>query len=73
MIDLEREVCVCNGVSAKDIRDFIREENISSLEALLNQDELPLNDKCESCLEEGYENDGFNIAMVFSLTKQDKI
>ncbi len=73
MIDMSREVCVCNGVTAKEIRDYIVNENVTSLQALLDQDDLPLNDKCESCLEEGYENDGFNISLIFSLTQKGKI
>ena len=72
-MDLSREVCVCNGISALEIRDYIRKNNISSLEDLLKQEELPLNDKCESCLEEGYENDGFNIALVYNRTIKDQI
>ena len=73
MIDLEREVCVCNSVTALEIRDFNKEENINSLQELLDQDELPLNNKCESCAEDGYENDGFSLAMVYAMTKDGRI
>ena len=73
MIDLTREVCVCNGVTALELRDYIKDNSISSTEALLDQDDIPLNDKCESCLDEGYDNDGFNIPLIFNLAHKGKI
>lgn len=73
MIDLSREVCVCNGVTALELRDFILKNSITDLAVLLDQDDLPLNDKCESCLEDGYENDGFNIPLILNLTNSGRI
>ena len=73
MFDLDKEICVCNSLSMKEIRDCIKEHDIQSLDQLLEQDHLPMGDKCESCIEEGYDNDGFSLAMVLSLTKQKRI
>jgi len=73
MIDTQRELCVCNAVTAQEVIDCIRANDIRTLEALLEQQECPVGDKCEFCIEEGFENDGFSLLMVLSLVKQGKI
>ena len=73
MIDRNTEVCVCNDLTAGDIADCIKEHNFSTLQELLEQNECPMGDKCESCQDEGYYNDGINIPLVLSLVKQGKL
>jgi len=71
MIDLDTEICVCNGLSVADIAKCIREKDLKSLEEILENDECPIGDKCESCIDEGFNNDGLNIPLVLSMVKKN--
>jgi len=71
MIDLDTEICVCNGLTVKDIAKCIKENNLKTLEEILANDVCPMGDKCESCQDEGYNNDGLNIPMVLSMVKKE--
>lgn len=71
MFDLNRELCVCNSMTLGNIVNIIKKENITTLEDAIEKCEV--GDKCESCIEEGYENDGFSIAMALSLVKQKRL
>ena len=73
MFDKNREVCVCNSLSMQEIAECIKKNDIKTLEELLENQECPVGDKCESCHEEGYENDGYSLAMVLSLVKQGRL
>lgn len=73
MIKTTREVCVCNGVTAQEIIKLIKENNIHTLKELLEQNISPVGNKCESCQEEGYDNDGFSLSMLLSLVEQKKV
>ena len=73
MIDLDTEICVCNSLTVKDIAECIKENNYSTLQELLENDKCPMGDKCESCKDEGYENDGINLPLVLSLVNQGKL
>jgi len=70
MPDLDTEICVCNSLTIKEIALHIKENNISSLDELLENSECPVGDKCESCIDEGFNNDGLNLPMVLSMVKQ---
>ncbi len=67
MIDLETEVCVCNSVTFKELTKHIRENNTGSLDELLANEVCPVGDKCESCKDAGYNNDGLNLPLALSL------
>ena len=71
MIDLDTEICVCNNLSVADIAKCIREKDLKSLEEILENDTCPIGDKCESCIDEGFNNDGLNIPMVLSMVKKN--
>ena len=71
MIDLDTEICVCNGLSVSDIATCIKENNLETLEQILENDICPMGDKCESCRDEGFHNDGMNIPMVLSMVKKN--
>lgn len=73
MIDQERIVCICNDASAKEVVGCIKRHGFETLEELVANDDCPVGDKCESCREEGYENDGFSLAMLLSLVKQGRL
>lgn len=70
MVDLDTEICVCNSLSVKDIAQCIKENNLNTLDALVENNICPMGDKCESCHDEGYNNDGLNIPMVLSMVKR---
>jgi len=73
MPDLDTEICVCNSLTIKEIAVYIKDNNISTLTQLLENSEYPMGDKCTSCVDEGYNNDGFNLPMVLSMVKQGRI
>lgn len=73
MIDLEKTLCACNNVSAGELVKLIKEEGYTTLEEVLEQDICPVGDKCEACHEDGWDNDGFSIAMLLSLVKQNRL
>ncbi len=73
MIDLDTTICVCNDLSIQDIAKCIKENNIQNLEQLLENNICPVGDKCESCIDEGFNNDGLNLPMVLSMVKQNKV
>jgi len=57
----------------REIAECIKENNFKTMDELLENSECPMGDKCESCIEEGFENDGYSLAMVLSLVKQERI
>ncbi len=69
MIDLDTEICVCNSLTARDIIKCIKENNINSLDELLENVECPVGNACEACIDEGYGNDGLNLPMVLEMAK----
>jgi len=71
MIDLDTEICVCNSLTVADIAKCIRENDLKSLEEILENDDKAIGDKCESCIDEGYHNDGLNIPMVLSMVQKE--
>jgi len=71
--DLERELCLCNHLSLTDVVAIIKEHQITTLEALIALPEYSIGNKCESCLEEGYENDGFSLAMALDLVRRGQL
>lgn len=73
MIDEDRMICICNSLSMRDIAECIKEHNFQSVSEMVENDACPMGNKCESCIEEGYENDGFSLAMVLSLVKQGRL
>jgi len=70
MINLDTEICVCNGLSVRDIAQCVKENDLYELEELLKNDVCPMGDKCESCLDEGFNNDGLNVPMVLAMVKK---
>lgn len=73
MFDKEREICVCNSKYMKEIAECIKKHNIQTLEELIEKEECNVGNKCEACHEDGYENDGYSLAMVLSLVKQRRL
>ena len=73
MFDKEREICVCNSKYMLDIAEDIKKHNINNMDELLKCQACNVGDKCESCVEDGFENDGYSLAMVLSLVKQKQL
>ena len=73
MFDKQREICVCNSKTMLEIAEDIKENNIQNMQELLDCEICEVGDKCESCIEDGYENDGYSLAMVLSLVKQNRL
>lgn len=73
MIDLEREICACNCVSVADLKELVETQGYTTLQELLQNDITPVGNKCELCLDEGYEHDGVNIAMIFSMIEKQQL
>ena len=71
MIDVNTEICVCNGLTVDEIAKCIKENNLTTLEEILANQECPMGDKCESCQDEGFHNDGLNIPMVLAMVKKE--
>ncbi len=70
MLNKDTKICVCNDLSAGDIAECIKKNNFNTLEEILKNTECPMGDKCESCIDEGFNNDGINIPLVLSRVKK---
>lgn len=70
MLDVNREICICNSVTIEELVACIKAHDLTTLEALLDHDHCAVGNKCESCLEEGFENDGVSLAMVLARVKE---
>jgi len=73
MIDKDTEVCVCNSVTAGELATCIKAKKLETLEAVLEDEECNVGDKCEACHDEGYHNDGINIPLVLALVKRSAL
>ncbi len=73
MLDLDTEICVCNSVTVQEMAKCIKENNLQTLQEVLENQECPIGDKCEACHDEGFHNDGLNIPLVLSMVKQGKL
>jgi NAD(P)H-nitrite reductase large subunit len=72
-MDPDTEICGCNNLSAKDIADCIKENDLKTLTEILENKICPMGDKCESCLDEGFSHDGYTIPMVLSMVQKNLI
>jgi len=72
-LDLETEVCVCNSLTVEDIAKCIKENDLKSLKEILENESMPIGDKCEACIDEGFHNDGINIPLVLSMVKSGRV
>jgi len=73
MVEAKTEICVCNNLTAEDIAKCIKEKKLSTLEEILQDDDLSIGNKCKSCIDEGFHNDGINIPLVLSMVKKELI
>ena len=73
MVNLDTEVCVCNGVTAGEMAECIRDNNLKTLKEVLDNDILIIGDKCQACHDEGFHNDGINIPLILSMVEKKSI
>ena len=73
MLDKDIMICNCNGETIGDIAQNIKDNNIQTLDELLECQKCNVGDKCELCHEDGSEGNGYSLAMVLSLTKQGRL
>ncbi len=73
MVDQNTEICVCNSKKAGQIAKCIKKHNLTTLEEVLENEECNVGNKCESCIDEGYNNDGLNIPLVLAMVKSSKL
>ena len=73
MIDTERMICICNAMDMKAVAECVKAHGWKSVEEMVNNGHCEMGNKCESCIEDGYENDGYSLAMVLSLVKQGRL
>ena len=73
MIDTDRIICVCNDRNIKTIAECIKAHGWQSVEEMVENSECEMGNKCEACIEDGYDNDGYSLAMVLALVKQGQL
>lgn len=73
MIDLDTKICICNNLTIEDIATCIKKNGFNTMQDIIENDDCPVGDKCESCLEDGFNNDGLNIPMVLSMVQKKLI
>ena len=73
MIDLDTQICICNDVTVKEMAKCIKENNLKTLQDVIENDICPIGDKCEACHDEGFNNDGLNIPLVLSMVEKEMI
>jgi len=73
MVSSNTKICICNDLSLKDIAECIKQNDITTLKELIENDICPVGDKCESCIDEGYNNDGLNLPLVLSMVEKNLV
>ncbi len=73
MIDLQRTMCHCNDVTAGEIVEFIKANGIKDLDTLVEQDDFAVGNACQTCREEGFDDDGFSLQMLIEAVNNGKL
>ncbi len=73
MPDQDTMICYCNDLPLGKIAEYIKENNIQSWEEIVADVEYACGNSCEACHIEGYQNDGFSLAMVVGMVKKGYI
>ena len=69
----DKILCSCNNVTVGEAVEFLKTNDIKSVEEWMESDILPVGDKCEACFEDGTENDGLTLAVILSQVKQGRL
>jgi len=49
MLDASKIICQCNRVNKGDLIELIQRLKITNIDELIDQDELPVGNKCKAC------------------------
>ena len=64
MPDESTMICYCHDVTLGELAKYIKAHNINTVQEILEDTDFVCGDTCESCWEDGYNNDGLSIAMA---------
>jgi len=73
MCNKDTEICVCNSITAGELAECIKENDLKTLQEVLDNEKCVVGDKCESCIDEGFHNDGINIPLVLAMVKRSQL
>lgn len=73
LFEKDKMLCSCNNITVGSAVEFIKSNDIQSLQEWMDSDELPAGNKCEACIEDGTDNDGINLSVILSQVKQGKL
>ena len=68
--DRQTMICYCHDVSLGALADYIRKEDITHWRQVIEDREFLCGETCEKCWEEGYNNDGFSLAMAVGMVQK---
>jgi len=73
LFEKDKVLCSCNHVTVGEAVEFLKENDIKSVQEWMDSDILSVGDKCEACHEDGTDNDGLTLAVILSQVKQGKL
>lgn len=73
MPDEETMICFCRDVTLGDLARYIKMKKIEQWQEIVDDTDFVCGDSCELCHEEGYNNDGFSLAMAVGMVKRGYI
>ena len=73
MPDESTTICYCHDVTLGELAKYIKANKINSIQDILDDKEFVCGDTCESCHEDGYNNDGLSMAMAIGMVKKGYI
>ena len=69
----DKILCSCNHLTIGEAVEFVKENEIKSVEQWMETKGAHVGDKCEACIEDGTENDGVTLASILSQIKQGRL
>ncbi len=66
-------ICYCNNLTLGEIAEYVKQHNIEKWQQIVEDMAYACGNSCESCHTEGYNNDGFSLAMVVGMVKKGYI
>ena len=73
MPDKDTLICYCHDLTIAQIAEYIKANDIQRWEEIVEDKDYVCGNSCENCHTEGYQNDGFSLAMVVGMVKKGYI
>ncbi len=73
MPDKDTMICYCHNLTLGEIAEYVKEKDIASYRQIVEDIDYACGNSCEACHEDGYNNDGFSLAMVVGMVKKGYI